>query len=118
MENGKAKEHRRQIALQRTDSGGGIDPESGYSMRAIVTKPWIDLKRPFPLDSLPNQTTFIAGIDAAPAKRLPYERGVKQREADVHYTPASRILTAIVMITLVVLILYVVWRYRGGRSKR
>ena len=42
-------------------SGGGIDPLTGYSRRNLIVRPWLDFKRPVPLDELPDWNTFVAG---------------------------------------------------------
>lgn len=61
VENKEAISRRTSIATDITITGGGIDSETGYTRRTIVNKPWINLSRPIPLDSLPDWNDFIAG---------------------------------------------------------
>jgi len=61
IENPKMKETREEIFNNFTFKGGGIDPISGYSRRAMITKPWLDLKRPVSLKDIPNPNNFVAG---------------------------------------------------------
>jgi len=51
-------------------TGGGIDTKTGYTRRAIITKPWLDLSRPVSMDDISDRDTFIAAIHAAKENRL------------------------------------------------
>jgi cathepsin B len=49
------------IATSIDITGGGIDPTTGYTRRAMVRYPWLDLLRPLPLSMLPDWDNFVAG---------------------------------------------------------
>ncbi len=49
------------IATSIDITGGGIDPTTGYTRRAMVRYPWLDLLRPLPLSMLPDWDKFVAG---------------------------------------------------------
>jgi hypothetical protein len=52
-------------------SAGGFDPTTGYSRRAMITKPWFDFKAPLDLDLLPDFKHFVAGnIKEEDVKRM------------------------------------------------
>ena len=63
------KEYRDEIATQITISGGGINPQTGFSRRAMATMPWVDMSLPVPYDELPDWKPFIAGRDSTPEQR-------------------------------------------------
>jgi hypothetical protein len=108
MENPKSKEEREQLSINMSITGGGLDPESGYTRRVIITKPWVDLKRPFPLDALPDQENFVAGIDAATYRRFAYQRNVKQSKLDINYGDQNMWIIMIVMAVLIGITLFVI----------
>lgn len=57
---------RRIRSLDRSLNAGGIDPETGYTRRVMVTKPWVDITNPFPLESVPqNLDKWAAGINSS-----------------------------------------------------
>lgn len=56
---------RRDIDANTMHAGGGLDPETGYSRRIAITKPWLELKPPILVSELPNfSDDFIAAIQA------------------------------------------------------
>ena len=61
LENIKANEERRIIVDGLKFAGGGIDNETGYTRRAILTKSWLNLERPLDINKLPIWKHFIAG---------------------------------------------------------
>jgi len=55
------KNKRKQLDTDITITGGGINPEIGYTRRVLSTKPWINNKRIIELSKLPDWDNFIAG---------------------------------------------------------
>lgn len=60
----KDVQERSELTNQLTITGGGIDPTTGYTRRVMITKPWLNFKRPLDINKLPNWNTFIAGINS------------------------------------------------------
>lgn len=63
-ENPVSVKERKDLDTKYSMTGGGINPETGFTRRIQLTKPWIELKPPIDYKTLPNWKTFIAGIDA------------------------------------------------------
>lgn len=114
LENPKSIKERKEIADKINITGGGIDNVSGYTRRVIVTKPWVDLKRPVPLSDLPVWDKFIAGIDARPKNRYEYQRNLHTKRVDIQYGKQG---LWIVIITLGVLtVLVILWLFFNRRK--
>lgn len=60
-ETNKSIKHRNKLYSDYSSTGGGVEPESGYSWRVISTKPWVNTFRPIPLYLLPDWKDFTAG---------------------------------------------------------
>lgn len=88
-------------------TGGGIDQTNGYTRRAIVTKPWLDLDRPVKLSDLPNWKTFIAGINSSPQNRVTYQTKIKDKYDDVRYGKQTVWLTIITVSVLVIILILI-----------
>ena len=70
-ENPKQIEERKNIETQLDITGGGIDPETGYTRRIAVTKPWIILKPEIDYKTdLPVWHTFVAANSPNLAKHV------------------------------------------------
>lgn len=62
LESEEQKQMRKDVNTQLTITGGGIDPETGYSRRAMAVKPWLDFAPPIDYKTLPyNWSGFVAG---------------------------------------------------------
>lgn len=57
------KAYRQQITTDLTINGGGMSPETGYTRRILVTKPWLDFSSPLSYQDYPNLNVFIAGLE-------------------------------------------------------
>lgn len=57
----KSRKIRREIDTQLSNTGGGLNPEVGYTRRVEVTKPWISLKPIIDYKLLSEWNTFVAG---------------------------------------------------------
>lgn len=65
------KDNRSSVISEIIDiPGGGIDPETGYTRRAMIKFPYIDLKRPVRLQDLPDWDTFVAAHIDSPRNQL------------------------------------------------
>ena len=49
------------ILIDFTSLGGGFDQTNGYSKRALVRHPWLDLNPPINIKDLPDLNNFISG---------------------------------------------------------
>jgi hypothetical protein len=64
---------------------GGIDPETGYTRRAMNVRPWLNFNRPINLKDLPDWNTFIAGRDVSIEKTknlFRFFNGNREKEED------------------------------------
>jgi len=111
LENPKSVAERNEISTKLTITGGGIDNDTGYTRRIMITKPWVDLKRPTALSDLPVWKKFIAGIDAATPNRYRYQKSVRTAHSDIKYGKQSMWLTIVTLGVLVVLVVaLVLWK--------
>lgn len=53
----------------KSSFGGGIDSQTGFTRRNIVSKPWFDLRSPISVSELPNWNDFVAGRDVISKKK-------------------------------------------------
>lgn len=60
---------RQKITNDYSVFAGGIDPETGFTRRTMITKPWYNFSTPISVSELPNWKTFIAGKDVVSKKR-------------------------------------------------
>lgn len=111
MEDPISQEHREEVAGNLRITGGGISPSTGYSRRAIITKPWISLNRPVMLDNLPDQATFIAGIDSAPRQRYKFQREKTESAIDIEYDKEGMWIATIALIVLIVVTVFLLWKH-------
>jgi hypothetical protein len=101
--------HERLEVINNVDySGGGIDNNSGYTRRAIMTKPWLNLEGPISLDNLPKWNKFIAGIDGSTYNRYKFQKVVRDSNNDIRYGKQSLWLTVAILSILVMLVIGVV----------
>jgi C1A family cysteine protease len=90
------------IATNREYAAGGINPETGYTRRAMMEMPWLLFARPVKLDDLPNWSKFTAGLDADVKNRAIYQATVRHRRSDERYSEqATCVFTAVMSIILV-----------------
>ena len=94
--------------------GGGINPNTGYTRRAMVTYPWLNLARPVPLSHLPNWKTFIAGINANSINRKKYQNQLLQNKITSGDTKRKIPLyvIALIVILIVILIIFLIFLFR------
>lgn len=62
-------ESRQTITNNYAVFAGGIDPETGFTRRTMITKPWFNFLKPINDSELPNWKTFIAGRDVVSKKK-------------------------------------------------
>jgi hypothetical protein len=93
------------VADEISITGGGVDSSNGFTRRVILTRPWLDLKRPVDIQDLPLWSNFIAGRDSAPKNRYVFQNNLRQTHTDVVYGKQGLWLTMITIGVLVVLIL-------------
>lgn len=99
-------------------TGGGIDPETGYTRRVMATKPWINLEKPISLEDLPDWTKFIAAIDATERKRAEFKESIYQKYTETTYNKKPIELTVIILSLLVILIfvtIFILFKERRGK---
>jgi cathepsin B len=96
---------REKLNVDLTLPGGGIDPTTGFSRRAMAAKPWLNFNSPIRMDQLPDWTTFIAGISANPKNRYAFVRSIKANHPELKYSNMPFFLTLMLTIPIVILIL-------------
>ena len=94
--------------------GGGIDPETGYTRRAMIRFPYIDTRRPINLSDLPNWNTFVAGR----IENYENDENVKSKE---HYnlvfmkyfnSNSCTLCTLCICVLLIILIFIIITQIR------
>lgn len=112
----KLKEQKMLIQNRLGMTGGGIDPETGYTRRAMMVYPWLNVSRPVELDDLPNWNKFIAGIDCAPQERIKYLSKIRAKNTQFirGFWRASFIILA--MSLLLIAIIYLLYK-RSDKNK-
>ena len=109
---------RHDIATKLDITGGGIDLETGFSRRAMVAMPWINLSPPVDWEDLPNWSSFIAGRDATPRNRAQYQASIRQKNSEIRYnrqTVSIYIVLCTVVVVAICVVLYLMWRQRRKR---
>jgi hypothetical protein len=105
-ESKKSIKERIQLTTNMSFSGGGIDPENGYTRRVLATMPWINTSIPMKLSDLPDIYKFVAGIDATVKNRSKYHTMIHMKHNDVIYKNESIYIIIIILgILLVILII-------------
>jgi hypothetical protein len=113
-ESEKIIEQRTIIASNINIAAGGIDPETGYTRRVMLSKPNLDYRRPVPLNHLPDWNIFVAGIDSSPKGRSLYRASINSQNNYSDYS-LSLILSITIILLLVIFILviyYIVNKFR------
>lgn len=86
--------------------GGGINPSTGYTRRAMVVYPWINLNRPVELEDLPEWSKWVAGIDGGQKNRTKYQIDIRDKKNNIQYTQQS-IYTVISILIFLIIILFI-----------
>lgn len=102
---------RHEIVTSLDVSAGGINPETGYTRRIMTIRPWKDYSRPVPLETLPDWSKFIAGIDANHKNRNLFLTKITNKNIDIVYENQSMyiFLTLSVLLVLIFVIMYIMW---------
>jgi len=98
------RRERQAIDTKLTMSGGGIDPNTGYTRRIMAVKPWMDFDRPVKLKNLPNWNTFIAGIDASPQNRIKFNKTPQNTYSDLSYYISSGIILFLLIVGVYIIL--------------
>lgn len=116
-ESDKSIENRLNMSIDYTLFGGGIDPTTGYTRRAMVTYPWLMLGRPVDLEDLPIWDKWIAGINGSVKNRTLYQIGIRNKKIDkkidIHYGDESIYITAFILSVLIVILIisiFLAWK--------
>ena len=101
-------------------TAGGIDPQTGYTRRIMITMPWINFERPVLLEDLPNWSTFIAGKSANLKNRTKVQKNIKAGVmSQTRQGQVRQIYIAMVSIIGVsILVVIITMAYRMYRSRR
>ena len=81
-----------------TITGGGIDPELGYTRRILRTKPWIKRDRIINLYDLPDRKTFIAG---------------KIKYSDTYTDDQNKVNSVLIVCICIILICILIYIFRA-----
>lgn len=97
LESENTKELRRDIDTGNNISFGGIDPETGYTRRVMLTNPWLDFTPPINYKELPVEIqswdNYIAGIHSI---------GKKENKKQTIYIVISIIITIFIAILVLI----------------
>ena len=102
-------ETRRSIDTSLTTTGGGIDPTTGYTRRAMVSYPWINFNSPIKLEDLPQWDKFVAGRDADPKNRAMYMNTIKEQLSEYDYDNQTIAIYLVCFISVTITICIVLW---------
>lgn len=101
-----SKSKRFAVENRLTILNGGIDSQTGYSRRLLRNMPWIDKSRVIDISTLPDFSTWIAGLDATPEKRVEYKKYIEKikdnddKNKQVLYLSISILLLFFILIFL------------------
>lgn len=106
VENEELKNQRYNISTLIDIKAGGIDPTTGYSRRAIITDPTLELLPPVPIEDLPKwNKDFIAGISANKVNSQKYIKMIKSKYINKYNINIYYIL----LIVFIILIILSIW---------
>lgn len=103
------EKQREKMTLSLKTIGGGIEPTTGYTRRAMITYPWLTFSRPIDLEDLPVWSAFIAGIDASPYNRVRYQSVIKKRNDETRYGHQTNVIYIVVMAILIIVAIVVLF---------
>lgn len=104
-------QQRKILDISPRQNAGGIDPETGYSRRIMATKPWTYFNLPVKLNDLPNNDTFIAGIDATLKNRILYQNKIKSKYNTIIYTNNNLYIIILIISFLISILIIATFIY-------
>lgn len=104
-ENQEIVRQRFDVETQLTLTSGGIDPTTGYTRRAMIDKPWLNFETPIQIKNLPDWSSFIAAIDAAPDKRYSYLKALRAQDSPKRYSNVAFYISAVLIPILILVCL-------------
>lgn len=114
--NGKVnvEDKRRELVSNIIDTiAGGIDPNTGYTRRAMTMFPWMNFQRPVPLEDLPRWGHFLAGEDATLENRVRFQAAAKEKYSNIRYGNQTQLIymtTVIIIGVAIVVTMYFLFR--------
>tara|TARA_Y100000389_G_scaffold176626_1_gene188282 strand:+ start:278 stop:1684 length:1407 start_codon:yes stop_codon:yes gene_type:complete len=104
IETPKMIQQRKDLDVSPRQNAGGIDPATGYTRRIKNTKPWTYFNLPVELNDLPDNDTFIAGIDATLENRIIYQNKIKSKYNNIIYTNNNLYMIIIIICFLIAIL--------------
>ena len=104
LETPKMIQQRKDLDVSPRQNAGGIDPTTGYTRRIKNTKPWTYFNLPVELNDLPDNDTFIAGIDATLENRIMYQNKIKSKYNNIIYTNNNLYMIIIIICFLIAIL--------------
>lgn len=111
LETPKMIQQRKDLDVSPRQNAGGIDPETGYTRRIKNTKSWTYFNRPVELNDLPDNDTFIAGIDATLENRIMYQNKIKSKYNNLIYTNNNLYMIIIIICFLIAILIIATFIY-------
>lgn len=116
-ESKKSIEERRKITTDTAISGGGIDPENGYTRRVLATMSWVDTTNPIKYNDLPDIYKFVAGRDATIQNRAEYQSMIHAKYSDVKYENQTMFTIVIILGILLVILIVVGIMFYNSKNR-
>ena len=77
----------------------------------MTTKPWTYFNLPVELNDLPDNNTFIAGIDATLKNRILYQNKIKSKYNTIIYTNNNLYMIIIIVSFLIAILIIATFIY-------
>lgn len=115
LEQTNLKAERMRIANSLKTTGGGIDLETGYSRRVMISMPWLNFQPPMKWEDLPDWKTFVAGKDATIYNRTIYQSEIRAKNSRIYYDKeTSQIYLYIVIVLLILIVIFtILWIWKN-----
>lgn len=111
LETSEMIQQRKNLDVSPRENAGGIDSLTGYTRRIKVTKPRTYFNLPVDLNDLPDNNTFIAGIDATLKNRILYQNKIKSKYNNIRYNKDNLYLIIFIVSFLIAILIIAIFIY-------
>jgi len=98
---------RKKFDVSSRQNAGGVNPQTGFTRRIMSTMPWTLFKIPVELNDLPDNNTFIAGIDGNIQNRILYQNRIRAKYDNIIYTNKNLYITIFILCFLIAMLIIV-----------
>jgi len=109
LETPEMRRKRQEIEKAENSSAGGVDVETGYTRRVLISKPWVDKNRPVPLELLPQDINFAAARMSSKENREIFHRNLRIKNKDIIYSKTPLFVSKILIITISFVLLIILF---------